>query len=339
MAIPAFTAGRIYQLCASGASRRKAASQMKVSPTTVNNIMTKTEDYDGSKKRTRSTRDSVAERRKALCRLARRNLTRRTADGIVNIGRAYPTCDALAMALVKKGYANATARSVQKDLRAAGYALRSRPRVVANTPLLNAKRLAFAKRMLRKPWRNIRFSDEAWVNDNDNTHRREWVDLSARHLTRPTPKVYQRRPRIKLMVWGCIGMDYKSELIMLRRSVKAKVYVEDVLQKARAGITRGVFMHDNARPHTAKFTRAWLKLNGVRLLEGWPAHSPHLNPIEHLWALIHKAIAKRRPRSIKQLEKIARQVWDEFPQSKINKLVAGFGADLKKTVQLNGEPW
>ena len=42
------------------------------------------------------------------------------------------------------------------------------------------------------------------------------------------------------------------------------------------------FMHDNARPHSAKLTRQFLATNNVNVLD-WPANGPYINPIEQVW--------------------------------------------------------
>ena len=48
---------------------------------------------------------------------------------------------------------------------------------------------------------------------------------------------------------------------------------------------------DNARYHHALMVRQWLKRNGCRIsLHFVPTYSPHLNPIERLWGVMHRNV-------------------------------------------------
>src|SRR5258708_1914477 len=52
---------------------------------------------------------------------------------------------------------------------------------------------------------------------------------------------------------------------------------------------------DNARYHHAKLVREWLAREGERItLHFVPTYSPHLNPIERLWGLMHRNLTHNR---------------------------------------------
>ena len=52
---------------------------------------------------------------------------------------------------------------------------------------------------------------------------------------------------------------------------------------------------DNARYHHARLVREWLSSQGCRItLHFVPAYSPHLNPIERLWGLMHKNVTHNK---------------------------------------------
>ena len=58
-----------------------------------------------------------------------------------------------------------------------------------------------------------------------------------------------------------------------------------------------MFQQDNARAHTVRATRDFLQQNNIGMMP-WPALSPDLNPIEHLWDEIQRQLNEMRPRPI-----------------------------------------
>jgi hypothetical protein len=51
------------------------------------------------------------------------------------------------------------------------------------------------------------------------------------------------------------------------------------------------FQQDNARIHTSQSTTDWLFSHSIEWI-GWPAYSPDLNPIEHIWKQLKANIRK-----------------------------------------------
>ncbi|KAI4900128.1 hypothetical protein NFI96_005430 [Prochilodus magdalenae] len=82
-----------------------------------------------------------------------------------------------------------------------------------------------------------------------------------------------------------------------------------------------LLMQDNARPHVAGVCQQFLQGEGIEAMD-WPARSPDLNPIEHIWDIMSRSIHQRHvaPQTVQELADALVQVWEEIPQETIRHL-------------------
>lgn len=334
---------RIRDLIKAGETTHAIHKRLGVSRTAVNAY--RNPRYETS--RVRAPSAALAARRELVAKAAREKLK----DG----SRKHPTCGAIRAALPAK-YRNVTDVTIGRDLVANGFVLRTRPRVVDNSASSNAKRRKFAQEFFDSKINGniIIFSDEAWVNDNDNTHRKEYVLGEARKNAkpgarralgklkakeRPAPQVKMRHAKTRILLWGSIGYNFKGPLVIRQNTVNAERYTTESLPKLLPHLKDKILMHDNAKPHTAKLTKAYLHKKKINVLANWPPYSPHLNPIEKIWATMHKRIAKQRPETVDELIAVAKSVWAGITMTQINNLCRSFTKNLRLTIKNNGEPW
>ena len=95
-----------------------------------------------------------------------------------------------------------------------------------------------------------------------------------------------------------------------------------------------VFQQDNARPHSARVTQGFLQQNGVRVMQ-WPAVSPDLNCIEHLWDVLGRHVQRQAPHN-QQLRDALQRTWNAIPMETIQHLVRSMPNRLQECARAMG---
>lgn len=196
------------------------------------------------------------------------------------------------------------------------------------------RRVAFARTLLTMNLHYVLWSDEKfWVLST--TGRVHWIKAGE---SVPTREVASEKA--SLMVWGCVWWGGKSELCVCERSIDAEYYTEILaayLQPAMPDSSRYLFQQDNAGPHKAKKTIKWLSDNAVRLLQDWPAYSPDLNPIEHVWSWMVTFVNGEAPTNKRELETAVLKAWDNLPQSVIQGYIGHLNAVCQQIIAAGGD--
>ncbi|GFS73883.1 transposable element Tcb1 transposase [Trichonephila clavipes] len=81
-------------------------------------------------------------------------------------------------------------------------------------------------------------------------------------------------------------------------------------------------MDDNARPHHANIVDECLQSEDITRMD-WPANSPDLNPIEHVWDMLDRRIAARQPppTCLPELRRALLNEWCNIPHDQIDNLI------------------
>jgi hypothetical protein len=143
------------------------------------------------------------------------------------------------------------------------------------------------------------------------------------------PNVVQEGHRFgqgSVMVWGGISIDGRTDLVVVCGNLTAAVYFEQILLQhvlvAAYGVGHDfVLMHDNARAHVARITRAVLRKLHNQEME-WPAVIPDLNPIEHVWNRLSRSVCGHPvpPQTLQDLEQTLIEEWNLIPQRDLRDL-------------------
>lgn len=88
-----------------------------------------------------------------------------------------------------------------------------------------------------------------------------------------------------VLVWAGISSESRIELVLMENgTLNGERYMEEILNEHVNPFMvsmgeNAVFMHDNARSHTARVVNNYLQ--EVIICMEWPARNPDLNSIEH----------------------------------------------------------
>ena len=142
------------------------------------------------------------------------------------------------------------------------------------------------------------------------------------------------------MVWGGIAYGRRTQLHIIRGNLNAIRYRDEILSPHLVPFLQQhnlTLQQDNARPYVAMICTAYLQAHNIDVLP-WPAFSPDLNPIKHLWDELDRRVRRRDnlPSSVPELEQALLQEWNNIPQKTVNNLINSMTCCVQSALDANG---
>ncbi|GFU19496.1 transposable element Tcb2 transposase [Trichonephila clavipes] len=180
----------------------------------------------------------------------------------------------------------------------------------------------------RNGWSNVLFFNESCFSVHpDNRRIFIWRD----HGSRNNPAFMHESVTFGyggVLVYGSISIVGRTHLYIIRDiSLTARRYRDEILRPivvpyAAAIGDDFILMDYNCRPHRANLVEDFLFEEGIVRME-WPAYSPDMNPIEHVWDALGRRVSGRQPspQTLQELERALLEEGDRIPQLVINSLI------------------
>ena len=240
-----------------------------------------------------------------------------------------------------------SAQTVRRSLKSAGM----KAVVKKKRPLLKKRhkdaRYHFAlthQHWTVEDWKRVVWSDETKIN-RLGSDGRKWVwkkpgeSLSDR-LVEGTVKFGGGN----LMMWGCMLWDGPGYACKIDGRMDGDLYVKIMQDELQESLTyynkradRVIFQQDNDHKHTCKKAQAYFQTQDYDIL-WWPAQSPDLNPIEHLWTHLKKQLSQYEepPNGILELWGHVQKEWDAIKPEVCQNLIESMPRRIKALVKARG---
>ena len=146
------------------------------------------------------------------------------------------------------------------------------------------------------------------------------------------------------MLWGCMTHYGVGDASWVPGKINSEDYLEvlhDYVLASRDWFDMDpetfIFQQDNAGIHTAHIINDFFEEYNITVLD-WPACSPDLNPIEHLWSYLKRELQsyETSPNNLDELWDQVQEVWAKIPIKYIQKLYESMPKRMSDVCQAKG---
>jgi transposase len=194
-------------------------------------------------------------------------------------------------------------------------------------------------------WKRVIFSDETKINRFNSDGRTWYWSKDPSILDEKSVKPSVKHGGGGILLWGCLtfqGVGYCCKIDSTMDQYLYKSILEDDLMKSiryyNLDPSKVIFQHDNDPKHTAKSVKEWLAQQEFQVMI-WPAQSPDLNPIEHLWFHVKKTLNQFETpaRGINELWERIQNVWNEISPEICSNLIESMPRRIEAVFKAKGK--
>ena len=194
-------------------------------------------------------------------------------------------------------------------------------------------------------WKRVLWSDETKINRIGSDGRvYTWKKRGELPSDRTTTSTVKHGGGNNLMVWGCMGWNGVGKLTEVQGLMDAGQYCDilkdglvESFEKLDMEEEERIFQQDNDPKHTSKRAQKWFEDNNIQLLV-WPAQSPDLSPIEHLWVHLKKRLNKypTPPKGVYELWERVAEEWDKITPETCQNLIESMPRRIQAVIKAKG---
>ena len=226
-----------------------------------------------------------------------------------------------------------------------------KPVVIQKKPLLKPchqrEHLDFAiahKDWTVEDWKRVVWSDETKVNRLGSDGRKWAWKRPGEGLSDRLVKGTLKFGGGSVMVWGCMMWKGTGYAVKIDGRMDADLYtriLDDDLQASLDFYDKSsddiIFQQDGDPKHHSGKAQMWFKDHNIQVLP-WPAQSPDLNPIEHLWDYIKRRLGEYEedPKGILELWERIEKEWAKIPASVCQNLIESMPRRIQAVLKAKG---
>ncbi|GFW26188.1 transposable element Tcb2 transposase [Trichonephila clavipes] len=135
------------------------------------------------------------------------------------------------------------------------------------------------------------------------------------------------------------SLSSDSHRILIWRERGSRNHPSNIIERDRGAMgLQFLFMDDNAPCHRTVAAEQLLESEDIERMD-WPALSPDLNPIEHVWDFLGRRLAARTlpPVTIRELRLALQDEWAAMPQQLIDTLILSMGRRCETCLAVRGD--